>query len=325
MQNLRYSLRKQLISINIARKYNCIRPHAAYYRRKPHAVYITVSCQTTARACEKLKTDFTKALKHSSCCYEHIEESVDRFVEKLGLLKTTGRYDRLFKDILNCNDMSNMKSLIAEAAFAYEFESKSENLEYEVKQQEDNASSVDFLWELPDLEMDIYFEQRLILQRNSESNIESYEKSEITRHQSIILSKCQNKNGELVKFFKKDDSSINIIVADNSYGISGMFDRIDCELAAYGDQYVDAYCKRGVFGFFEQETDKMTSDQKDFNKKYSNLRSIIHGILFIKKLPEGDPLDFSYSYYFTPNYIIFDEKRAQNLAERLSKVLTVWQ
>lgn len=244
---------------------------------------------------------------------------------KLDLLKTTGRYDRLLKDIMKCNDMSNMKSLIAEAAFAHEFESKSEKLEYEVKQQkEDNATSVDFLWKLSDLNMNVYFEQRLILQRTTESNKESYEKSEITRPQSIILSKCQNKKGELIKFFVKDSSSINIIVVDNSYGISGMFDKIDCELAAYGDQNVDPHCKRGVFGFFEKETDNTTSDQKEFNKKYLNLRSIIHGILFIKKLPEGDPLDFEYSYYFTPNYIVIDENRAQKFAERLSTVINLW-
>lgn len=273
---------------------------------------------------DKLKTDFTNALRNSSCCYEHISDSVEQFLDKLVLLKETSRYDRMFRNLLKCNDMSNMKSLISEAAFAYEFESKTEKLEYEVKQLEGKDSSVDFLWRLPDLGMDIYLEQRLILQSNPESNIDSYEKSEITRPQSIILSKCQNKKGELVKFFNEDSSSIHVIVVDNSTGISGMFDKIDCELAAYGDQYVNEFCKRGVFGLFQQETDNTTSEQKDFNEKYSNLRSVVHGILFIKKLPEGDPLDFSYAYYFTPNYIAFDEDRAKRLAERLSKTLTVW-
>lgn len=271
-----------------------------------------------------LKTDFTNALRNSSCCYERIAESVDKFVEKLTLLKVTGRYERMFKDLIKCNDMSNMKSLIAEAAFAYEFESKSEKLQYEVKQLEGKDSSVDFLWKLADLNMDVYFEQRLILQSNPESNTDSYEKFEITRPQGIILSKCQNKKGELVKFFKKDSSSVHIIVVDNSSGISGMFDKIDCELAAYGDQYVNYFCKRGVFGFFQPETDNMASEQKEFNKKYSNLRSVIHGVLFIKKLPEGDPLDFNYAYYFTPNYDAFDENRARKLADRMSRTLTIW-
>lgn len=271
-----------------------------------------------------LKTDFTNALINPSCCYEHIAESVDKFVDKLALLKATGRYDRMFRDLLKCNDMSNMKSLIAEAAFAYEFESKSEKLEYEVKQLDGKDSSVDFLWKLPDLCMDVYFEQRLILQSNPESNIDSYEKNEITRPQSIILSKCQNKKGELVKFFNKDSSSVHIIVVDNSSGISGMFDKIDCTLAAYGDHYVNYFCKRGVFGFFQPETENMTPEQKEFYKKYSNLRLMIHGVLFIKKLPEGDPLDFNYAYYFTPNYNAFDKNRAEKLAERMSKTLTVW-
>jgi hypothetical protein len=217
-----------------------------------------------------------------------------------------------------------MTSLISESAFAYEFESKSEKLEYEVKQLIDKGSSVDFLWKLNDLDMDVYFEQRLILQSNPESNIEDYEMSEITRPQSIILGKCQNKRGELIKFFNKDSSSVHIIVVDNSSGISGMFDKNDCELAAYGDQRVNEFCKRGVFGFFQTEVDDMTPEQKDFNKKYHNLRSAVHGVLFIKKQPEGDPLDFSYAYYFTPNYNAFEQNRAQELAERLSKTLTIW-
>ena len=272
-----------------------------------------------------LKTDFIIALEKSFCCYKHIKESVDRFVEKLELLKSTGRYQRLFKDMMKCNDMSNMKAIIAEVAFAYEFESKSEKLEYEVTQQEKgNVTSVDFLWKLPDLEMSVYFEQRLIFQRTIESNKEPYEKSEITRPQSIILSKCQNSKKEIIKFHSKDDSSINIIVVDNSYGISGMFDKIDCQLAAYGDRYVESHCRRGVFGFFEQETENTTPEQKEFNKKYSNLRSIVHGILFVKKFPPGDPLDFRYSYYCVPNYIIFEEKRAKQLAVRLSKVVNIW-
>ncbi len=272
----------------------------------------------------KLKTEFINALKSSSCCYEHIAESVDQFVDKLFLLKSTGRYKHFFKDLIKCNDMSNMKSLIAEASFAYEFESKSEKLEYEVKQLEGKGSSVDFLWRLPDLDMDVYFEQRLILQSNPVSNTDSYEKNEVARPQNIILSKCQNKKGELVKFYNKDSTSINIIVVDNSSGIYGMFDKIDCELAAYGDQYVNDFCRRGVFGVFEPEPDNITSEQINFNEKYYNLRSMVHGVLFIKKKPEGDPLNFGYAYYLTPNYIAFDEKRARNLAERLSKILIIW-
>ena len=103
-----------------------------------------------------------------------------------------------------------------------------------------------------------------------------------------------------------------------------MFDKIDCQLAAYGDRYVESHCRRGVFGFFEQETENTTPEQKEFNKKYSNLRSIVHGILFVKKFPPGDPLDFRYSYYCVPNYIIFEEKRAKQLAVRLSKVVNIW-
>ncbi len=172
--------------------------------------------------------------------------------------------------------------------------------------------------------MDVYFELRLILESNPVSKRNFYEGSEIMRPQSKILSKCQNKKGELVKFFNKDSSSIHIIVVDNSSGISGMFDKIDCSLAAYGDQYVNEFCKRDVFGFFQPESVNMSPEQKEFNGTYANLRSIIHGVLFIKKLPEGDPLDFHYAYYFTPNYNVIDKNKAQKLAKRLSKILPIW-
>ena len=273
-----------------------------------------------------LKEAFISALKKSSCCHKHICESIDILIEKLRMLQSTGRYQRLLKDILRCNDMANMKALVAESTFAHKFESKSKKLEYEVKQQENhNGSSVDFLWKLPDLHMNVYFEFRLISERTSESKMEPYEQSEITRPQSIILSKCQNVKGQIIKFNSKDKSAINIIVIDNSSGIYGMFDQIDCQLAAYGDRYVESVFRRGFFGLFEKEISATSTDQKDFNQKYSKLRSIIHGVLFLKRLSPEDPANFNYAYYLTPNYLIFNKSRAKSFVERLSQIITPWQ
>lgn len=271
-----------------------------------------------------MKESFIKALDNSSCHYKHIEESLAVFVKKLELLKETRRYERLLGDIKNCNDMSNMKALVAEVAFAFEFEAKSEQLEYEVN-IDSEATSVDFLWKLPELELDVYLEQRLILQSVTNHEKDNYLVREITRPQSIILSKCQDRNGNIVKFLSKSPSSINIIVVDNSYGITGMFDRIDCQMAAYGDKYVQPQWRLGIYGFFENESDETPLEQKEFNRRYENLRQIIHGILFIKKQPEGDPLNFNYAYYFTPNYLIFSEEKTKELAKRFSQVLTEWK
>lgn len=209
-------------------------------------------------------------------------------------------------------------------AFAYEFESNSQKLMYEVKQDKRNHSStIDFLWELSDFDMNVYLEMRLMLPREEDYKNESFEKGEITRAQSSILTKCQNKNGEPIKFFSRNDNSINLIVTDNSYGIFGMFDKTDCVVAVYGDSIVDDFCKQGVYGFFEPESKDISREQKEFNSKYSNLRSTIHGILFVNKYPSGDPLDFNYQYLFTPNYLLFDEERAKKLAQRLSEVMKV--
>lgn len=103
-----------------------------------------------------------------------------------------------------------------------------------------------------------------------------------------------------------------------------MFDKIDCRVAVYGDSSVNEFCKRGVYGFFEQESKDTSKEQKDINLKYSNLRSTIHGILFVNKYPSGDPLDFNYQYLLTPNYLMIEEERAKILAQRLSKVMKAW-
>lgn len=271
-----------------------------------------------------MRESFIKALDNSSCHYRHIEGSLDVFVHKLEFLKKTMRYQRLLNDIKCCNDMSNMKALVAEAAFAFEFEVKSEQLQYEVN-IDGEATSVDFLWKLPELELNVYLEQRLILQSNTNYQKDDYLVKEITRPQSIILNKCQDKSGNIAKFLSKSPNSLNIIVIDNSYGIDGMFDQIDCQMAAYGDKYVQAQWQLGVYGFFENESNNTPVKQKEFNRRFENLRKIIHGILFLKKLPSGDPLNFNYAYYFTPNYLIISEEKAKILAKRFSKVLTVWK
>lgn len=271
-----------------------------------------------------MKASFMNALDNSSCHYKHIEESVDVFVRKLVFLKNTMRYQLLLKDIKSCNDINNMHALIAEAAFAFEFEVKSERLKYEVN-IDGQATSVDFLWELPELEVNVYLEQRLILQSNASHEKEDYLVKEITRPQGIILSKCQDRNGNIVKFLSKSPNSVNIIVVDNSYGVGGMFDLIDCEMAAYGDKYVQIQWRLGVYGFFENENNETPAEQKEFNHRYQNLRKIIHGILFIKKQPSGDPLNFNYAYYFTPNYLILSEEKAKMLAKRFSEVLMIWR
>lgn len=167
-----------------------------------------------------LRQKFIAALSKSSCHYKHIESSLDRFMLKLELLVSTGRYKKMIKDIIKCNDINNMKSLVAEVAFAYEYERNSQALDYEVKQDEmTQSSSIDFLWALPDLNMNVYLEMRLMLQREDDYKDVPFEKGEITRTQSTILSKCQNKKGELTKFISRNDNSINLIVTDNSYGI----------------------------------------------------------------------------------------------------------
>jgi hypothetical protein len=63
-------------------------------------------------------------------------------VERFSRLLDTGRYARLVTDVLAANDESNLKSLLVEGAFAFQFEQAGIPLQYEVRKRPDGETSL---------------------------------------------------------------------------------------------------------------------------------------------------------------------------------------
>ncbi|MDQ7839349.1 MAG: hypothetical protein RDU59_12750 [Thermodesulfobacteriota bacterium] len=114
---------------------------------------------------EKLKTTLLKIGTS-----EKILESSPKFdglVKKIDFLKGLGKYQKLIKSLISCNDRKNFNSHVFEALFAYDFETSGHPLIYEFTQDSLNkkGTSVDFCYNL-DEERKIYFELRLIYEMN---------------------------------------------------------------------------------------------------------------------------------------------------------------
>jgi hypothetical protein len=94
---------------------------------------------------------------------EQPDSDVDGLLEKLTYLENTGRYGRLMDNIASANDKSNFLASVLEATFAFQFESADLPLQYEVKQDDDKSSSIDFLRKSETGAL-TYFEARLLQQ-----------------------------------------------------------------------------------------------------------------------------------------------------------------
>ena len=120
----------------------------------------------------------------------------------------------MLASIASTNDKSNFLSSIFEVTFAFQFEYSGLLLDYEVKQDDDGNSSIDFRRRTPS-DISIYFEARLLQQDNTtEMSITEQlqdtnfyqiamdgdeEHDAIVPLQSAILSKVQKADGTPVK------------------------------------------------------------------------------------------------------------------------------
>ena len=191
----------------------------------------------------------------------------DALWAKLDCLKQTGRYGVLLSQLSTTNDKSNFLALVLEANFAYQFELQGLDLTYEVKQNTQHNSSIDFLRKTPSGDS-VYFELRLLQQTQSitdsiKTQLQKYynyrvmlggqdEQKEVVRIQNTILSKVQDRNGKPIKFFSKNADVVNIIVIDATDSILGMIDLHDCILTAHGDPGVEEIYRRQIFGLFQE-------------------------------------------------------------------------
>ena len=222
---------------------------------------------------------------------------ISPFYKKLGFLNNTNRYGRLLRSLFSSKDLAEFNGYVFEALFAYDFESKGQALNYEVKQLPSGNSSIDFCYSLDD-KRKVYFELRLVMQRAwvtafEQSQLKTYnhfqielggndQKEEIIRLQNILLNKCQDATGVPIKFRDVSEGIYNFMVVNISEIQLTMFDEWDALLAAYGDPGVPLFYRLGLFGLFQNLNVNSNGNEEDLHKKSKHFRETICGILFVK-------------------------------------------
>jgi len=260
------------------------------------------------------------------------DNQVDGLLAKLKTLEATGRYASLLKGIAKANDEGNFLALLLEASFAYQFESRGINLEYEVKQDPTDGSSIDFGLKLDDGRV-AYFELRLLQQDQAtaqaiadqltQSGLYAVEKDgvdeqkEILKVQSTVLSKVEDKYGKPVKFLKADASVINIVVVCVSDVLLGTADLHDCILATYGDAEVPAECQRGVFGLFQNMKPEYPKEIQAAAARFAHLKSTLHAVLFLFRPAGSGVLDYPLQQVLVWNRALTTAHSARPVGERV--------
>lgn len=266
---------------------------------------------------------------------------IDILLRKLEFLNDLQRYDGLLKNIFSSNEKSEFNSYVFEAAFAYDFEVNGHHLEYEVNALSDSLTSIDYCYETDGRK--IYFELRVINQRaalttDMEAQLKHYgfyeilqggeeEQRETIRLQNLILSKCQDKEGNPIKF-GHEEGGYNFIVVFVSALHLGMIDKADCLLAMYGDEGVHSIFRRDVFGLCQQLSEHATEEKRQYYEKFNHFRETIHGVLFVKNAARGgDPnylFDLQLQYFLARNNNILEKEEGDAIFEKLLSFLLTW-
>jgi hypothetical protein len=263
-------------------------------------------------------------------------DEADALWIKLNCLQQTGRYGLLLSQLEKANDKSNFLALVLEVNFAYQFESQGLELAYEVKQDAQEKSPIDFLRMTPSGDS-VYFELRLLQQTKSITdsiraqlqNCKMYrvvidgagEQGEIVRIQNIILSKVQDKNGNPTKFFSDATNAANIVVVDATSSILGTFDIHDCMLATHGDPSVKEIFRRQVFGLFQEDKPEYPQYIHELAAKYAHIRSRLHGVLFLFKKRDTGILAYQLEQYMIWNLGLIDEARMRRIFADVTSVI----
>jgi hypothetical protein len=260
------------------------------------------------------------------------DDQVNGLVAKLQMLESTGRYAPMLKSIAKANDRSNFFSLLLEATFAHQFESNGIRLQYEVNQVTNDCTSVDFALKLDD-GCTTYFELRLLQQdqatakdiakKFTDAGVYSVSKNgadeqrEVLKLQGIVLSKVQEKSDKPIKFLKVDSSVVNIVAVCVSDILLGTADKNDCIIATYGDPAVPEYCRRGVFGLFQDELLGYPPEILVVAKRFAHLKATIHAVLFLFRPRGSGILDYDLQQVLVWNRGLIMEPRARSVSEQV--------
>jgi len=264
------------------------------------------------------------------------DEEIAGLLKKLNFIEETGKYGRLINSLLSANDKSNFLADVFEASFAFQFESANLPLEYEVKQDETNNSSIDFLRRM-DSGTSIYLEARLLQQdyatnqsiKDQLDNNNFYRigmngnhnHDSIIRLQNVIVSKVQKKDGTPTKFLRIDKDIVNIVVIDVSELILGAIDLHDCLLATHGDPYVEEVYRQGIFGLFQESLSGYPKVIEQIAKSYEHIRSTLHGVLFLFKAKNSGLLNYNLEHYMIWNPYLVDQKLIEKVSSEIIRAV----
>lgn len=265
------------------------------------------------------------AIKNSGGA-EQPDDEVGRLLEKLTHLDQTRKFGRLMNAVASANDKNNFLASVLEATFAFQFESARLPLEYEVRQDEDNNSSIDFLRKTAP-GISVYFETRLLQQENAtvlaiDAQLQQSpfyqiamdgqdEHDAIVRLQGVILSKVQKRDGTPTKFLRVAPDIANIVVIDVSDLILGAIDLDDCLLATHGDPAVRDEHRRGIFGLFQEPLAEYPERIQAVAKTFEHMRRTLSGVLFLFRSRGAGVLDYQLEQYLMWNPRLIDQDRAK--------------
>lgn len=263
-------------------------------------------------------------------------DEVDVLWDKIDYLQQTGRFGPLLSQLVKANDKSNFLALVLEVNFAYQFEVRGLEMFYEVKQNSQKKSSVDFL-HIATGGDSVFFELRLLQQAKPITDwinkqlkkIKAYsvvrggqfEQDQVLRIQNTILNKVQDKHGKPIKFFSTAANVCNIVVIDASDSIFGAIDIYDCMLATYGDPSVQEVYKRQVFGLFQEDNSRYPQNIHKLATKYVHIRTTLHGVLFLFKKFNTGILAYQLEQYLMWNPTCIDETKAQRIFADITRAI----
>jgi hypothetical protein len=264
------------------------------------------------------------------------EEQIEGLLSKIRLLETKGRYRKLLTSLSAANDRSNLLASVLEATIAFQFESAGIELKYEIRQDPDKDSSIDFCWKTA-TGRTAYIEVRLLQQdRTTADSIADQlritnayriakngqdEMQDIVRVQRAILEKVQKAEGVPTKFVATNPNEINIVAVDASQIILGAFDTDDCKLVALGDPAVNSVYRRGIFGLFQEPRPEDPEFIQSRAQSFSRLRTTLHGLMFLFRRPQMDSFCYSLSQFLIWNRALIDERTAEAIFTEIEVAL----
>ena len=280
------------------------------------------------------------ALSASGYSVKPGEYRLTPLAEKLDFLLKTNHYSRLISGLLDANNGANLRSLVLEVTFAFQFESAGIPLRYEVRRRSDDETSIDFLCET-ESGAEFCIEMRLVQQRQILTTLFEQQlresdyfgtildgaddRAEILRLQRLILEKAVNPCGKRIKFESGGANSYNIVAIEMSELLLGMIDSADCLLATYGDPAVPQLAHRQMFGLFQEPRPEYPQYIHEIAARFIPFRQAIHAILFLKKKPPGSPIDYRLEYLLIHNRGIMSGEEAKKIDYIFKGAMDTWR